>query len=202
MKRRLQDELKQAMPFPTLEEEVYLEVQRTSQAMTRWIAEVLKPSGLSESQFNVLRILRGSRPDGLPSSRIGERMVKHDPDLTRLLDRLEAGGLVEKIRDVRDRRVVTARITEAGLGIVEGLTVAARRRLVASLRPVGPRKLGALADLLELARSGADPGAHPSSATPSIRRSIAKGASAGKRKQAARTVPGDVPPTTARRRSS
>lgn len=163
MTRRLLEELKQARPFPTLEEEVYLEIQRTSQAMARWIAEVLKPAGLSESQFNVLRILRGSQPDGLPSSRIGDRMVKHDPDLTRLVDRLEAGELVEKSRDARDRRVVTIRITAAGLKVAEKISVAARQRLVAALRPLGPRKLGTLADLLELARGSAREAAPPSS---------------------------------------
>ena len=157
MRRRLQDELKQSKPFPTLEEEVYLEIQRTSQVAARWITRTLKPTGLTEPQFNVLRILRGSRPDGLSSTAIAERMVNHDPDLTRLLDRLEAGGLIEKSRDTRDRRVVTARITKAGLSVVESASEAARRTLVAALRSLGPRKLGTLADLLELVRSSADP---------------------------------------------
>jgi DNA-binding MarR family transcriptional regulator len=164
MKRRLQDELKQSAPIPTLAEEVYLEIQRTSQVAGRWIAQALKPAGLTESQFNVLRILRGSRPNGLASSRIAERMVRHDPDLTRLLDRLEAGGLVEKSRDMRDRRVVNARITEAGLRVVESASEAARLRLQTALQPLGPRKLGTLADLLELVRASADTEA-PSSAT-------------------------------------
>jgi DNA-binding MarR family transcriptional regulator len=157
MKRRLQEELKQSRPIPTLEEEAYLEIQRTAQVAARWIAEALKPTGLSESQFNVLRILRGSGPDGLPSSRIAERMVRHDPDLTRLLDRLEAAGLVEKARDERDRRVTYARITAAGLSVVQRASEAARRRIQAALGPLGPRKLEALSDLLELVRGGASP---------------------------------------------
>jgi DNA-binding MarR family transcriptional regulator len=157
MKRRLQDELKQSKPFPTLEEEVYLEIQRTSQATVRWIAQVLKPYGLTESQFNVLRILRGCGPEGISNSGIAERMVKHDPDLTRLLDRLEAGGLVEKSRDVRDRRVVNARITKAGVSVVERISDEARRTLVGALRPLGPRRLGMLANLLELVRGSAPP---------------------------------------------
>jgi len=175
MKRRLQDELKQSKPFPTLEEEVYLEIQRTAQATARWIARVLKPAGLSESQFNLLRILRGCSPDGLSSSRIAERMVKHDPDLTRLLDRLEAGGLVEKFRDTRDRRVVNARITKAGLSVVERISEAARRTLVAALRPLGPRKLETLANLLELVRGTADPDASPPTTTRTIIRSTKGG---------------------------
>jgi len=174
MRRRLQDELQQAKPFPTLEEEVYLEIQRTSQVTARWVAQALKPAGLTESQFNVLRILRGSRPDGLSSSRIAERMVRHDPDLTRLLDRLEAGRLVEKSRDGHDRRVVNARITEAGLSVVESASEAARLRLQAALRPLGPRKLGTLADLLELVRGSADPDAGSSKTTHSITRKTSK----------------------------
>lgn len=156
MPRHLRAELKQSKPFPTLEEEVYLEIQRTSQVTGRWVAETLKQERLTESQFNVLRILRGAGPTGLPSTRIAERMVRHDPDLTRLLDRLEAGGLVEKARDARDRRVVNARITTAGLSVVERASQAARRRLVAALRPLGLRRLGTLADLLEQVRASAD----------------------------------------------
>jgi DNA-binding MarR family transcriptional regulator len=154
MKRRLQEEIRQSKPFPTLEEEVYLELQRTAQVAARWIALALKPWGLSESQFNVLRILRGAGADGLPSARVGERMVRHDPDLTRLLDRLETAGLIEKVRDTQDRRVVTARITRAGLRVVERASEAVRASAVAALRPMGPRKLQTLADLLESARGG------------------------------------------------
>ena len=162
MRRRLQEELKQSKPIPTLAEEVYLEIQRTSQVTARWIAQALKPAGLTESQFNVLRILRGSRPDGLSSSGIAERMVRHDPDLTRLLDRLEAAELVEKSRDARDRRVVNARITKAGLAVVESASEAVRLRLQAALRPLGSRTLGTLADLLELVRGSVDPDASSS----------------------------------------
>jgi DNA-binding MarR family transcriptional regulator len=156
MKRHLRDELKQARPFPTLEEEVCVEIQRTSQAVSRWVALALRPWTLSESQFNVLRILRGSGEGGLPAARIVERMVRHDPDLTRLLDRLEAAGLAEKARDARDRRVVNARITETGLRVVESASEAVSRSVVKGLRHLGVRRLEALADLLELARTGGD----------------------------------------------
>src|SRR5262245_44639619 len=118
MKRRLRDEIKQSKPFPTLEEEVYVELQRTSQVVVRRVALALRSCGLSESQFNVLRILRGVGPSGLSSTRIAERMVRHDPDLTRLVDQLERRGLVEKSRDTRDRRVVNSRITDAGMTLI------------------------------------------------------------------------------------
>lgn len=157
MRRRLQDELKQTRPIPTLEEEAYLEIQRTAQVAARWVARALKPMNLSEAQFNVLRILRGARPDGLPASRIAERMVRYDPDLTRLLDRLAAAGLVAKDRDPRDRRVILARITAAGLQLVQRASEAASGAVRDALKPLGRRKLEALADLLELVRGGASP---------------------------------------------
>src|SRR5205814_9488312 len=113
MSRRLREELKQTKPFESLEQEVFLEIQRTAQVTARWVVAALKTSGLTPSQFNVLRILRGAGPEGLACGAVCERMVNHDPDLTRLLDRLEAAALVEKFRDAKDRRVVKARITKA-----------------------------------------------------------------------------------------
>jgi len=154
MTRRLQEELKQSRPFATIEAEVYLEIQRTAQVTQRWVAEALKPSGLTPSQFNVLRILRGARPSALSSRMIGERMVNHDPDLTRLLDRLEAQGLVEKSRDTDDRRVVNVRVTKSGMKRVEAASKLVHERMMEALSPLGPRKLGALADLLEQVRAG------------------------------------------------
>ena len=154
MTRRLREELKQSRPFATIEAEVYLEIQRTAQVTQRWVAEVLKPDALSPAQFNVLRILRGARPAALSSRMIGERMVNHDPDLTRLLDRLEARGLVAKTRDTDDRRVVNVRVTKSGMTRVEAASKVVHERMMEALGPLGPRKLGALADLLEQVRAG------------------------------------------------
>lgn len=133
---------------PTLEEEVFLHLQRTAQASVRWVVETLRPFELTPAQFNVLRILRGARPDALSAGRICERMVHDDPDLTRLLDRLEAAGLVARARDVRDRRVMSVTITAAGLDLVERATMAVRRRLREAMAPVGSDDLGTLARLL------------------------------------------------------
>jgi DNA-binding MarR family transcriptional regulator len=155
MKRHLHAELQQSKPFPSLEEEVHVQILHTAQ-VTGWVlAEALKPSGLSASQFNVLRILRGARPDALPAGRIAERMVNRDPDLTRLLDRMEANGLVEKARDAKDRRVVNVRITKEGVDLVERASKSVSQAMKAALAPVGARKLGQLADLLEQARASA-----------------------------------------------
>ena len=153
MPRTLRDELKQTRPFVSLEQEVYLEIQRTSQVALRWVAEAIKPSGLTPSQFNVLRILRGARPGALSSREIGDRMVHQDQDLTRLLDRLEAQGLVAQSRDADDRRVVNVRVTKAGMARIESASKVVAERLKQSLGPLGPRKLGALADLLEQVRA-------------------------------------------------
>jgi len=155
MARRLRTEIAQTKPFASLEQEVCLEVQRTSQIVIRWVVDALKPSGLTPAQFNVLRILRGAHPEALSSSRIGERMVTYDPDLTRLMDRLEAAGLVRKSRDTEDRRVMKVNITKAGLDVVAAASIAVERKCRESLSPMGERKLGTLANLLEEARGSA-----------------------------------------------
>jgi DNA-binding MarR family transcriptional regulator len=152
MRRRLRDEIQQSKPFDSLSVEVYLEILRTSQVAGRWVVEALKPSGLTPAQFNVLRILRGSRPDGLPSSRIAERMINHDPDVTRLIDRLVAAGWAEKQRDERDRRVVQVAITKAGLEVTDRASKAVRARLESEMEVLGERQLNTLADLLERMR--------------------------------------------------
>ena len=153
MRRGLRDELQQTRPFESLSVEVYLEILRTSQVAGRWVVEALRPSGLTPAQFNVLRILRGSRPKGLASSRVAERMINHDPDVTRLIDRLVAAGLVEKQRDERDRRVVNVAITKAGLTLTEQASKAVRLRLESEMDFLGERQLNALADLLEKVRT-------------------------------------------------
>jgi len=152
MERRLREELKQARPFESLEQEVVVEIQRTAQVVMRWVVEGLKPSGLTPQQFNVLRILRGASPNPLSASQICERMVTHDPDLTRLLDRLEAAGMIRKARHADDRRVVNVHVTAAGRETVERASIAVRARIGESLRGIGATRLGELADLLELVR--------------------------------------------------
>ena len=104
-----------------MEREAFLLVQRTGKELRQQVAEVLKPAGITTAKFNVLRILREAGTAGLPGSVISERLVEHDPDVTRLLDRLEASGWVERARDAQDRRVVRARVTRAGLGILQQL---------------------------------------------------------------------------------
>ena len=101
------------------EHEAFALLQRTASELDQQVARLLKPAGMTPAKFNVLRLLRRAGAAGLACSEVSERLVRHDPDVTRLLDRLEARGLVTRSRDSEDRRVVTARITEAGLGVLE-----------------------------------------------------------------------------------
>jgi len=115
---KLADEIKMTQPFSLLEEEASLSIVRTADLMFQHVADVLKPFDLSSSQYNVLRILRGAK-EALPCGQIAERMVSRDPDITRLLDRMEARGLISRARDEQDRRVVKAQITAKGLSLLD-----------------------------------------------------------------------------------
>jgi len=121
MSRRLQDEIKQTRPFATLEQEAYLSLGRTWAVLEHAFAEVLKPYGITPTQYNVLRILRGAGEKGLCRSEVIERMIARVPDATRLLDRMEAAGLIARARSSEDRRFVTTRIIEEGLVLLEEL---------------------------------------------------------------------------------
>jgi MarR family transcriptional regulator, organic hydroperoxide resistance regulator len=137
-----------------LEQEAALNVLRTADALLQRIAAVLKPFKLSHSQYNVLRILRGAGPEGLACREIGERMITRDPDITRLLDRLEARGLLTRTRDQRDRRVITARITSEGRSLVDALDQPIAEIDRQPLQHLGEQRLRTLIQLLELARGG------------------------------------------------
>jgi DNA-binding MarR family transcriptional regulator len=153
MTKRLQVEIKQTRPFRSLEEEVLLGLARTADVLDRGIAEVLKPSALTTTQYNVLRILRGAGAPGLSCSEVASRMITRDPDATRMLDRLEARHLVTRARDAADRRVVTTRITEEGLALLASLDEPIEAHHRKTLGPLGAEKLQALASLLDEARA-------------------------------------------------
>jgi len=117
------------------------------------LAEVLKTADLSATQYNVLRILRGAVPDGLACGEISERMVTRDPDITRLLDRLEKRGLVARSREKADRRVVTARIADAGLELLKKLDETVTRMHKTQLGHLDTKAQEGLIRLLEQARA-------------------------------------------------
>ena len=154
MAGRLQRELHQRTPFDSPEAEAFLNVLRTAAVLVHGLTEVLRPHDLSQPQYNVLRILRGAGPTGLPSMEVGERMVGRDPDVTRLLDRLEARGLVVRTRGAPDRRVVTARLTAEGRGVVDALDGPVRALHRRQLGHLPPDDLRALSALLEAVRQG------------------------------------------------
>lgn len=134
------------------EEALFLDLLRTTEMLSRPLVEVLKEADLSSTQYNVLRILRGAG-EGLSCGEIGERMITHDPDITRLLDRLEKRRLVARTRDNKDRRLVLTRITTEGLKLLGGLdepVQAAHRSLLGHL---GREKQRQLTELLEVARA-------------------------------------------------
>src|SRR6187551_449159 len=109
-------ELKQQKPFSSPEQEILLALRMAAARVVEPWARFLKTTAqLTTHQYNVLRILRGSHPARLACSDIAERMIERDPDITRLVDRLERRGLAVRSREGQDRRVITTRITPAGL---------------------------------------------------------------------------------------
>ena len=145
---------KQSRRLPVPEEEAFLNLLRTAESLMGGVAAVLKPAGLSPTQYNVLRILRGAGPAGLACREIGARMVTRDPDITRLIDRLERRRLITRSRDRKDRRVITIRITEAGLELVNSLDEPVAKLHRRQLGHLGDQRLRRLISLLEAARSG------------------------------------------------
>jgi DNA-binding MarR family transcriptional regulator len=153
---KLQREIKQNRPIESLEEEAYLNVQRTANVLVQGLAEVLKRHDLTPTQYNVLRILRGAGDHGLTAGDVGDRMITRDPDVTRLLDRLEKRGLVERWRCTEDRRVVWTRITPAGQEAIAPLDAQIAEMHVAQLGHLGHDRLGELIELLERVREPAE----------------------------------------------
>ncbi|MGZ4732922.1 MAG: MarR family winged helix-turn-helix transcriptional regulator [Terriglobales bacterium] len=137
---------------PCPEEAAFLELLRTTELLSRGPARVLKMEDLSSTQYNVLRILRGA-PEGLACGEIGNRMITRDPDITRLLDRLEKRGLISRSREERDRRTVRTRITSEGLKLLSRLDEPMQAAHRKQLSHLGRQRLQALSELLSAARS-------------------------------------------------
>ena len=139
-------------PVLALEGEVYLNLLRAADALLHGTEELLKPYGLTPSQYNVLRILRCAEPDGLACGEIAARMLTRDPDMTRLLDRLEKRGLVRRARGARDRRVVLTRISLPGVKLLEDLDAPVQQMHGRQLKHMSGAQLRQLAALLERVR--------------------------------------------------
>lgn len=134
-----------------VEESTYLELLRTCDQLTRQVSAVLKTEDLSPTQYNILRVLRGSAA-GLPCGEIANRLITRDPDITRLLDRMEKRGLISRCRQSRDRRMVLARITKQGVEAVGRLDDPIQETHRNQLGHLGHERLVTLSALLRRAR--------------------------------------------------
>jgi DNA-binding MarR family transcriptional regulator len=164
MAGKIKDEIKKTHPFRSLEQEVFLNVMKTADVLMTEVTELFKPHGISPTQYNVLRILRGAgagccegghhdpNAQGVPCREIAERMITHDPDMTRLLDRLEDRGLIVRERARKDRRMIITRITDVGLELLRGLDEPLMALHERQLGHLGKGKLEELLTLLERAR--------------------------------------------------
>ncbi len=152
MTRNIQSELKQTKPFSSREEELVLNIIRTADQLQRGFSHLFNDMNLTITKYNALRILRGAGEVGLACGEIGERMVTRDPDITRLMDRLEKQGLISRSRDKADRRVVTARIAPPGLDILKKLDAPIAQMHRSQLGHLDPKQQESIIHLMEIIR--------------------------------------------------
>ena len=148
----LRSEIKQTKPFGSAEEEALLNIERTAAVLSHALGDELKSFGITPTQYNVLRILRGAGKDGLCRNEVRDRLISQVPDVTRLLDRLEESGLIERERSTTDRRQVGTRITTAGLALLRRIDepiVDIQKRYLGHMTE---KQLKTLSELLSLAR--------------------------------------------------
>jgi DNA-binding MarR family transcriptional regulator len=153
MSPTLKDEIKQKKPFRSLYQEAQLNIERTANLLSDAFEQMLKPHGITATQYNVLRILRGAEPDGLSRNEVSQRLVNRMPDATRLLDRMEDAGLVTRERSKEDRRLVNTRITKKGRHIVDDLDEPVDEQHEKSLGHLGEQQLRTLIKLLTAVRN-------------------------------------------------
>lgn len=145
-------EIVQERPFSSVEEEALLNVMRTSDFLHRAFHCKTRDWGVTSTQYNVLRILRGAQPRGLTCAAIGSRMITAEPDITRLLSRLKGLKLIRQQRDQHDRRVVWTQISDAGLELLKAMDPLIERTPLELLGHMSKAELAELIRLLELAR--------------------------------------------------
>lgn len=153
----LQSDLRQRKPFTSLQQEAHLNVVRTGTLLQDAFEQLLKPYGVTNTQYNVLRILRGAEPAGLCRNELRDRLLTRMPDVTRLLDRMEAIGMVARARDTADRRLVSTRITKQGRRLVDELDDVVAAEHERCLGHLTRAQLTMLVDLLTQARASCSP---------------------------------------------
>jgi DNA-binding MarR family transcriptional regulator len=152
MTSALRAELRQRKPFASLEQEAYLSVKRTEAALREHFDQVLKPYGISVTQYNVLRILRGAGQGGLCRNEIRDRLIDRMPDVTRLLDRMEETGWITRTRSTEDRRQVSTELTKSGRELVDSLDGPVAAEHQRRLGHMTKTQLRALIQLLSVVR--------------------------------------------------
>lgn len=148
----LKQEIAQQQPFSSVEEEAILNLMRTSDALQRAFHQRTRHWGVTSTQYNVLRILRGAQPDGLTCAAIGARMITAEPDITRLLGRLKANKLIRQRRDRHDRRVLWTQISDSGLELLAAMDPEIEKLAPELLGHMSRADLAEFIRLLELAR--------------------------------------------------
>ncbi len=146
-------EIKQKKPFASRRQEAFVALFRTADQVRSVVAKVLEPHGITPQQYNVLRILRGSHPQGLPTLEIAERMVERTPGITRLLDRLEAKGLVRRERCPEDRRQVLCWATHEALVLLAELDTPVLEADEEALQNLSRAEVDQLIELLDKIRA-------------------------------------------------
>lgn len=150
----LKDEIRQERAFQSVHEQALLNLLRTADSLDRAVEQKIRPFGITSTQYNVLRILRGAHPRGLTCSSIGDRMITAEPDVTRLLSRLRKVKLVRQHRDRRDRRVLWTQISAQGLNLLKEMDPMVEKAPVELLGHLKRDDLDRLIELLEAARGG------------------------------------------------
>lgn len=151
----LLDEIKQTKPFKSLYEEAVLNIVRTSAVLSDDFEKMIKPYGITGTQYNVLRILRGAGETGLCRNEVRDRLLTRMPDATRLLDRMEKAGLITRVRESEDRRLVTTRLAKKGKQLVDELDPVVARENRNRLGHLSDKQLSSLVTLLTIARNRA-----------------------------------------------
>jgi DNA-binding MarR family transcriptional regulator len=149
-------EIAQQAPFHSVEEQALLNLIRTADCLERALQQRIRPWGITSTQYNVLRILRGAHPRGLTCSAIGDRMLTAEPDVTRLVSRLKKIHFVRQQRDRHDRRVVWTQISDQGLKLLAEMDPVIEKGPVELLGHLGPADLEMLIRLAEEARRHCD----------------------------------------------
>ena len=150
---RVQEEIRQRRPFPSVAQEAVVALMRTADLVRRHAIAVLEPHGLTLQQYNVLRILRGAGADGLPTLEIADRMIERTPGITRLLDRLEAKELVRRQRCPKDRRQHLCWATPKALAILQKIDAPAMRQAEETMKGLRHKDRETFVGLLDAVRA-------------------------------------------------